>query len=217
MLYRLLLTKFEWPSQPRRSALIRLTLLRNLNRFEDAESRAEAVRRALRLYSHARAIISDCAEPLAVEWKLSEPQIGKVLQAFESVVGGTGSYPPIPPAPVPTSPPRLEENTFAQSIDSFLTAIAQGLPAAGAIEAFGTLGRGSFSHDDKCFYPESAALGPIADRIGLLSTARRLVVSGCEGKGTPPSFCSLERWQPSSSTKRSAQPGRTVLAAGGRA
>jgi hypothetical protein len=28
--------------------------------FEDAESRAEAVRRALRLYSHSRAIISDC-------------------------------------------------------------------------------------------------------------------------------------------------------------
>ena len=51
------------------------------------------------------------------------------------------------------------------------------------MEAFGTLGRGSFSHDDKCFYPESAALGPIADRIGLLSTARRLVVSGCEGEG----------------------------------
>jgi hypothetical protein len=40
---------------------------------EDAESRAEAVRRALRLHSHARAIISDCAEPLAVEWKLLEP------------------------------------------------------------------------------------------------------------------------------------------------
>jgi hypothetical protein len=56
--------------------------------------------------------------------------------------------------------------------------IAQGLPAAGAMEAFGTLGRGSFSHDDKCFYPQSAALGPIADRIGLLFTARRLVVRG---------------------------------------
>jgi hypothetical protein len=55
---------------------------------EDVESRAEAVRRALRLYSYARAIISDCTEPLAAEWKLSEPQIGKVLQAFESVVGG---------------------------------------------------------------------------------------------------------------------------------
>jgi hypothetical protein len=151
---------------------------------EDVKSRAEAVRRALRLYSHARAIISDCTEPLAVEWKLSEPQIGKVRQAFESVVGGTGSHPPIPPAPVPTSPPRPEEETFAQSVHLFLAAaIAQGLPAAGAMEAFGTLGRGSFSHDDKCFYPESAALGPIADRIGLLPTARRLVVSGCEGEG----------------------------------
>jgi hypothetical protein len=49
---------------------------------EDMESRAEAVRRALRLYSHARAIISDCMEPLAVEWKVSEPEIGKVRQAF---------------------------------------------------------------------------------------------------------------------------------------
>jgi hypothetical protein len=106
-----------------------------------------------------------------------------VLQAFESVVGGTGSHPPIPPAPVPTSPPRPEEETFAQSVHLFLAAIAQGLPAAGAMEAFGTLRRGSFSHDDKCFYPEKAALGPIADRIGLLSTARRLVVSGCEGEG----------------------------------
>jgi hypothetical protein len=149
---------------------------------EDAESRAEAVRRCLRLYSHSLAIISDCTEPLAVEWKLSEPQIGKVRQAFESVVRGTGSHPPIPPAPVPTSPPRPEMDTFAQSVHLFLSVIAQGLPAAGAMEAFGTLGRDSFSHDNKCFYPESAALGPIADRIGLLSTARRLVVGGCEGE-----------------------------------
>ena len=76
-----------------------------------------------------------------------------------------------------------KEETFAQSVHLFLAAIAQGLPAAGAMEAFGTLGRGSFSHDDKCFYPESAALGPIADRIGVLPTARRLVVRGCEGEG----------------------------------
>jgi hypothetical protein len=33
MPYRLPLTKFEWPSQQRCSALIRLTLLRNLNRL----------------------------------------------------------------------------------------------------------------------------------------------------------------------------------------
>jgi hypothetical protein len=95
--------------------------------------------------------------------------------------GGTGSHLPIPTAPAPTSPSRPEVETFAQSVHLFLAAlflaaIAQDLPAAaaGAMEAFGTLGRGSFSHDDKCFYPESAALGPIADHIGLLSTARRL-------------------------------------------
>jgi hypothetical protein len=63
---------------------------------EDVESCAEAVRRALRLYSHARTIISDCMEPLAVEWKLSEPQICKVRQAFESVVGGDWLAPAYP-------------------------------------------------------------------------------------------------------------------------
>jgi hypothetical protein len=45
------------------------------------------------------------------------------------------------------------------------------------------LARCSFTHDDKCFYPESADLGPIADLIGLLSTARRLVVTGSEREG----------------------------------
>jgi hypothetical protein len=187
--------------------------------YEDAESRAEAVRRALRLYSHALTIISDCTEPLVarvVEWKLSEPQIGKVRQAFESVVGGTGSRPPISPAPVPTSPPRPEEDTFAQSVHLFLAAIAQGLPAEGAMEAFGTLGRGSFSHDDKCFYPESAALGPIADRIGLLSTARRLVVSSFEGEGDTTIFLLAGAVAAIVSDKALAQPGRTALAAGGR-
>jgi hypothetical protein len=79
--------------------------------------------------------------------------------------------------------PRPPPEPDAQSVDLFLAAIAQGMPAAGAMEAFGTLSRGSFSHDDECFYPESASLGPITDSIGLLSTARRLVVSGCEGGG----------------------------------
>jgi hypothetical protein len=98
--------------------------------------------------------------------------------------GGTGSHSPILAAPVPTSPPRPEVDTFAQSVHLFLAAIAQGMSAAGAMEAFSTLGRGSFSYDDMCFYPESAAIGPIADRTGieLLSTTRRLVVSGCEGE-----------------------------------
>ncbi len=37
-------------------------------------------------------------------------------------------------------------------------------------------------HDDKCFFPENAVLGPVADRIGLLHGAERRVVSGCEGE-----------------------------------
>jgi hypothetical protein len=66
---------------------------------EDAESRSEAVRSALRLHLHARAIISDCVEPLAVGWKLSEPQLGKVRQAFESVLRGTGPHSRTPRPP----------------------------------------------------------------------------------------------------------------------
>jgi hypothetical protein len=79
-----------------------------------------------------------------------------VRQVFESVVGGTGLHSLTPAAPVPTSPPRPEVEIFAQSVHLFLAAIAQGMPAAGAMEAFGTLGRGRFSHDDKCFYPVPA-------------------------------------------------------------
>jgi hypothetical protein len=84
---------------------------------------------------------------------------------------------------VPTSPPRLEVEIYAQRAHLFLAAIAQGLPASAAMEASGTLGRCSFSHDDKCFFPENASIGPIMDRVGHLSAARRLVVSGCEGGG----------------------------------
>ena len=34
----------------------------------------------------------------------------------------------------------------------------------------------------KCFFPENAALGPVADRIRLLPGAERRVVRGCEGE-----------------------------------
>jgi hypothetical protein len=102
---------------------------------EDAKARSEAVR-------HARLIISDCPEPLAAEWKLSERQIRKVRQAIESVVGGSGPPPLTSAASVPRSPPRPELETYAQSVHLFLAAITQGMPAAATMEAFGTLGRG---------------------------------------------------------------------------
>jgi hypothetical protein len=150
---------------------------------EVAEAGSEAVRHTLCFCIHARAIVTDCAEPLAAEWKLSESQLGKVRQAFESVVKGEFSSLRMPVAPVPTSPPRPEVEIYAQSVHLLLAAVAQGFPASAAMDAFGTLGRGSFSHDDKCFFPENAALGPIVDRVGHLSAARQLVVSGCEGEG----------------------------------
>jgi hypothetical protein len=34
---------------------------------EDAEAHSDSVQRALRLYSHAQAIVTDCAEPLVME------------------------------------------------------------------------------------------------------------------------------------------------------
>jgi hypothetical protein len=42
-------------------------------------------------------------------------------------------------------PPRPKVEIFAQSVHLFLAAIAQGMPVAVSLEAFGTLGRGSFS------------------------------------------------------------------------
>jgi hypothetical protein len=41
---------------------------------------------------------------------------------------------------------------------------------------------GNFLHDDKSFLLDNASLGQIADHIGHLFAARRLVVIGCEGK-----------------------------------
>ena len=83
------------------------------------------------------------------------------------------------------------------------------------MEAFGTLGGGSFSHDDKCIYPESAALGHVADCIGLLST-RRLVVSGCKGEGDTTIFLLAGAVAAIVSDKALRAAWADVLAAGGR-
>jgi hypothetical protein len=37
-------------------------------------------------------------------------------------------------------------------------------------------------HDDKCFFPENAILGPVANSISLLQGAEHRVVRGCEGE-----------------------------------
>ncbi len=113
---------------------------------------------------------------------MSEAQIQKVLEAFGSVVGGSGPAPTPAPAPVPTSLPRPLVQDYGQSVHFFLAAVAQGMPVATALAAFAQVGSGEFSNDNKCFFQENAVLGPVADCICLLPSAERQVVRGCEGE-----------------------------------
>ena len=149
---------------------------------DDEAARLDTIQRAFRLHAHARAVITYCAAPLAAEWHMSEAQVCKVMDALGSVVGGAGMAPLPAPAPAPTSPPRLLVEGYGQSVHLFLAAVAQGMSLAEALVAFALVGRGQFSHDDKCFFPENAVLGPVADSIGLLHGAERRVVRGCEGE-----------------------------------
>ncbi len=83
---------------------------------------------------------------------------------------------------MPTSPPRPLVQGYGQSVHLFLAAVAQGMSLAAALVAFAHVGRGYFSHDGKCFFPENAVLGPVADRIGLLHGAECRVFRCCEGE-----------------------------------
>ncbi len=112
---------------------------------------------------------------------MSEAQVCKVMDALGSVVGGAGMAPLPATAPAPTSPPRPLVEGYGQSVHLFLAAVAQGMSLAEALVAFAHVGRGQFSHDDKCFFPENAVLGPVTDRVGLLHGAERRVVRGWEG------------------------------------
>ncbi len=56
----------------------------------------------------------------------------------------------------------------------FLAAVAQGMAVADALVSSG--------YDDKCFFPENAVLGPVADSIHLMHGAERRVVRGCKGE-----------------------------------
>jgi hypothetical protein len=80
------------------------------------------------------------------------------------------------------SPPRPLPQLYSQRVHLFLAAVAQGMPEVAALAAFAQVGCGQFSHDDKCFFQENVVLGPVADRVGLLPGAERLVVGGCAGE-----------------------------------
>jgi hypothetical protein len=85
---------------------------------DDEAVRLDTIERGMRLHAHARAVISDCAGPLAREWHMSAGQIQKVLEAFGSVtvVGGFRQASSPAPAPVPTTPPRLLVQDYGQTV-----------------------------------------------------------------------------------------------------
>ena len=149
----------------------------------DAQRAIAAVTRAQQLYTLARAIVTDGKEPLMRAWHLSESQADLVVEQLASVAGPATQLPtPCAPLAQPVSAPRPSKQPFQQSIPLFLAAVAQGYPLTEALPAFRGLGSGSYSHDDCCYYPDSPALGPIADRPSVLPGATRRVIQGNEGE-----------------------------------
>ncbi len=113
---------------------------------DDKAVRFDTIERGMRLHAHARAVLSDCAGPLTIEWHLSAVQIQKVLEAFGLVVGGPKLATSPAPAPVPTSPPRLLVEDYGQTVHHFLAAVAQGMAVADALAEFALVSSGHFSH-----------------------------------------------------------------------
>ena len=81
--------------------------------------RLDTIKRASRLYDHARSILTDGSAPMASEWHMSEAQIRLVRSALGSVVGETPSVDPRPPLPAPTSSPRSHAQPFDQGTQLF--------------------------------------------------------------------------------------------------
>ena len=138
--------------------------------------------------SRPRAVLIDCAGPLASDWFLSPPQVQTVMDAFGSVVGGRSDISPAAPSPAPMSPPRPVVQPFQQGVHLFLATVAQGMPALEALRLFAQSGNGQFSHDNRCFVPTNEGLGPVADSIGLLHRAERKVIRCFEGEAETTHF-----------------------------
>lgn len=123
---------------------------------------------------HARAIVSDGAQPLMEAWHLSVTQKDLVIGQLASAVGPGGARPRLPSLGAdraPVSGPRPERQAFQHGVHLFLGAIAQGLALPDPLRAFLVLDTGAYSHDDRCFYPDSPVLGTLADRSAILGGA----------------------------------------------
>ena len=145
----------------------------------------EAVARASRLYQHARAIASAGPTALQEGWHWLPAQAEFLQRQLEAVVGPVAPGHPDQMGQVagfPTSGPAPELGPFQQSVHLFLAAVAQGMALDVAIPAFRALSRGAYSFDGRHFYPESAPLGPIADRVSRLQRPSRIIIRGAEGE-----------------------------------
>ena len=152
---------------------------------DDAARNAAEIARAIRLHGHARAIVCDGQDALAKWWHFTPGQCALVIEQLALAVGPAGPSPADSaprPAGVPCSGPRPAGQPFEHGVHLFHAAIAQGMHLVRALRVFGGLGTGAYSHDDCCFYPGGAGLGPLADRVSLLASADRLVIRGGEGE-----------------------------------
>ena len=138
---------------------------------------AQACRdRAPRLYEHCRSPVADGAGPLQVSRHWTAAHSALVLTALAGAVGGgAGSAEPAPP-PLrsPTTGPRPTRQTYEQCVPLFLAEVAQGLHIDEALLLFGSLSTGAYSHDDRCFYPDSPLLGPLSLKTSMRGQKQRV-------------------------------------------
>ena len=151
---------------------------------EDERQDEAAIARAHRIYGHARAIVSDGQRAMADLWCMHPDQCALVIDQLAMVVGPARAAEtrPAPGGGTPTSGPRPARQPFSHGVFLFHAAVAQGMPLARALDLFGSLSTGAFSHDDRCFYPESSRLGALADRVSALHAADRVVIRGGIGE-----------------------------------
>jgi hypothetical protein len=151
----------------------------------DAQDAAASRSVASRVYSDARTLLLDCGPALKSQWYLSDDQWRELRAALESVIGPAAEVrliEDIESIGCPLSSPRPERVVFEHGSALFLSAVAHGVRFDAAMNGFGVLAHGSYSHDDHSFYPDSLLLGPMSIRPSLLHRADRLAIPGATGQ-----------------------------------
>ena len=152
---------------------------------EDAQGAAASRSVASRVYSDARTLLVDCGPALRSHWHFSDDQWRELRTALESVVGPSAVAGPDGVGRglgCPLSSPRPDRMAYEHGSALFLSAVAHGVRFNTAIDGFGVLGHGAYSHDDHSFYPDSPLLGPMSVRPSLLHRADRLAIPGAAGQ-----------------------------------